>query len=99
MSAAIRAKSARARATIARNIYVRNKSGEFGRARDHCFEMGDGDEVARLLAERVKTDHVFRAAILRHWHSAPLLVLSEIFGQDANKMDHAAMKAAAEACA
>jgi hypothetical protein len=75
MSAAINAKSAQARATIARNIYVNGKvhweTGDFGRRLDDCFEMGDGDQVADILAERVKTDVLFRQAILEHADLAP----------------------------
>lgn len=76
MSAATKAKSARARATIARNLYVRNRSGEFGRNLDDCFEMNDGDEVVRILNEMVKTDRSFREAIIQHSDSAPPAVLS-----------------------
>jgi hypothetical protein len=75
MSLAIYAKSAKARATIARNIYVNNMSGDFHRNLDDCFEMGDGDEVAAILAERVKTDVQFREAVLFHANHAPVLAL------------------------
>lgn len=97
MSKATEAKSARARATIARNIYVNNRSGDFGRNRDDCFEMGDGDEVVRLLIERLPRDPEFRAAILRHWRSAPVKVLSAILEADTEKLIHPQLRAAIEA--
>ena len=54
MSAAIRAKSARARANIACR-FIRAGSTS-GRAFSDCFEMGDGDEVLTIIIERAKRD-------------------------------------------
>jgi hypothetical protein len=69
-------KSAQARATIARNLYVNNRTGDFHRNLDDCFEMGDGDEVCALLAVRVRFDEQFRLAVLR-WRnrSVPVSVV------------------------
>lgn len=56
MSKATRAKSAKARTNIAAKM-LRGRE-RLGREFDDCFEMGDGDEVARLLYVRAKTDTV-----------------------------------------
>ena len=58
MSAAIHARSAAARATIARNLLVNviGKDRALGRNYDDCFEMGDGDAVMACLIARVKRD-------------------------------------------
>jgi len=60
MSAAIKAKSARARASIAARLIRRTKPWPtgygLGRRFDDCFEMGDGHEVFRLLKEKAKAD-------------------------------------------
>ena len=71
MSAATRAKTARERANIAiRMLKSTPEHRSFGRAFDDCFEMNDGDEVARIIAERAKADPAL-LAILRargfHW--------------------------------
>ena len=73
MSAATEARSARARATIAANIIMRTKGCDFRRNFDDCFEMNDGDEVARLLAIRARTDREFAWHVLRHWHDSKTL--------------------------
>lgn len=57
MSAAIRATTAKERATIAIRIILHNKN-PFTRRLDDCFEMGDGDEVVRIIAERAKKNPV-----------------------------------------
>lgn len=71
MSAAIKAKSAKARATIARNLRVKIRRGHLGRSFDDCFEIGDGDNVLQLLIERVQSDEEFCAAVLNHSDNAP----------------------------
>jgi len=75
MSAALRGRSARARATSARDLTVNNKTGHFGRAFSDCFERGDGEEVVRLLVARLAWDGDYRAAVLRHAGSMPVAVL------------------------
>lgn len=52
MSAATNATTAKQRATIAIRMMKNNKSGDFGRAFDDCFEMGDGDAVVAEIARR-----------------------------------------------
>ena len=54
MSAATKARSARARATIA--IRMLKTVRHLGRAFDDCFEMYDGDEVVRWILDKAKTD-------------------------------------------
>ena len=54
MSAAAKAKSARARAAIA--IRMLKTVRHLGRAFDDCFEMYDGEEVVRWILHRVRTD-------------------------------------------
>ena len=73
MSEAIRAKSAGERATIAANLLkgTKERNKDLGREFDDCFEMDDGDEVMRILIERVKDDIPLRIAVRRHWQTAP----------------------------
>lgn len=73
MSEAIRAKSAAERATIAANLLkgTKERNNDMGREFDDCFEMGDEDEVLRLLIERAKDDLALRIAVRRHWQTAP----------------------------
>jgi hypothetical protein len=73
MSEAIRAKSAAERATIAANLLkgTKERNKDLGREFDDCFEMGDGDEVLRLLIERAYDDLALRIAVRRHWQTAP----------------------------
>src|SRR5262249_43361453 len=73
MSEAISAKSAAARAAIAANLLkgTRERNKDLGREFDDCFEMGDGDEVLRLLIERAKDDLALRIAVRRHCQTAP----------------------------
>jgi hypothetical protein len=54
MSAATKAKSARARATIA--IRMLKTARQLGRSFDDCFEMFDGEEVVRWILFRAQTD-------------------------------------------
>jgi len=54
VSAATRAKSARERANIAARFIRRGSKGS--RAFADCFEMGDGDEVAKILVQKAQTD-------------------------------------------
>ena len=54
MSAATRAKSARARATIAIRMLKTQKS--LSRSFDDCLEMGDGSEVVREIRRRSLED-------------------------------------------
>ncbi len=54
MSAASKARSARARATIA--IRMLRTACHLGRAFDDCFEMFDGEEVVRWILYRARTD-------------------------------------------
>lgn len=56
MSEATRAKSAKIRASIAAKM-LRGRE-RLGREFDDCFEMGDGDEVVRLLYVKAQTDTV-----------------------------------------
>lgn len=64
MSAAILAKTAKERATIAIRIMKNNKD-PFTRAFDDCFEMGDGDEVVKIIKERAKRNPVLMALVLK----------------------------------
>lgn len=61
MSAAIRATTARERANIAAR-FIRGCSTD-GRAFSDCFEMGDGDEVLRLLLEKGDRNLAFMAQL------------------------------------
>ena len=54
MSAAIRTKSARARATIAIRMLKMQKS--LSRSFDDCLEMGDGSDVVREIRRRSLED-------------------------------------------
>ena len=73
MSEVIRAKSAAERATIAANLLkgTKERNKDLGREFDDCFEMGDEDEVLRLLIEHAKDDLALRIAVRRHWQTAP----------------------------
>ena len=81
MSAAIKAKSAKARANIAARMLLRTiphymPGGKLmGRAWDDCFEMGDGDEVFRLLIDKVMIDPELRREVVRHEYEMPPVLL------------------------
>lgn len=79
MSAAIRAASAAARATIAARILKTTKPWPqgygLGRSFSNCFEMGDGDEVVRILAERMLRDPALAEGIRTHYTQAPIACL------------------------
>lgn len=70
--AGMKAKSARARATIAAAIYKARKPDgyghtDFGRALDGCFESGDGYAVGAWMIHRAITgDHGLIDAVLAH---------------------------------
>lgn len=64
MTAANRAKSARAKATIAARLLKTNK--RVHRSFHDCFENFDGAEVRRILVERAAGDHELRTAMRRH---------------------------------
>ena len=66
MSQAHHAKSAKARATILRNIYVNNRTGNFNRNLDNCLEMGDGTQVVAECLKRIEWDLAFCLAMLNH---------------------------------
>jgi hypothetical protein len=74
MSEAIRAKTAAERATIAANLLegAKERNEDLGRPFDDCFEMGDADEVMRILTERATDDLALRIAVRRNWQTAPL---------------------------
>lgn len=78
MSAAIKAKSAAARARIVASLLKRTKAPHepgyhngLGRPFDDCFEMGDGEQVRDLLIERAKTDPDLLDAFRRHSQHIP----------------------------
>jgi hypothetical protein len=62
MSEAIRTRTAAKRATIAANLLkgVKERNEDLGRPLDDCFEMGDADEVIRILIERATDDLALR---------------------------------------
>jgi len=64
MSAASRAKSARARATIAIRMLKTQKL--LGRPFDSCCEMGDGDKVVREIRRRSLDDPELVKALIKH---------------------------------
>lgn len=64
MSMAIRARTAKERANIAIRIMKQNVD-PFTRAFDDCFEMGDGDEVVRIIKERAKSDPALLERMLK----------------------------------
>lgn len=64
MSMAILAKTAKERATIAIRIMKHNKD-PFTRELDNCFEMGDGEEVIRIVKERAKRDPALMVRVLK----------------------------------
>jgi hypothetical protein len=66
MSQASNAKSAKARATILRNIFVNNRTGNFGRNLDDCLEMNDGAQVVAECIKRLEWDLDFCLAMLKH---------------------------------
>ena len=66
MSAAIKAKSAKARAGIAISMIKRNST--FSRAFDDCFEMGDGDQVMDFIIQKAATDVHLAWRILGKMH-------------------------------
>lgn len=61
MSAAIKAKSAKARATIAIRLAKTIKGLSNCRGFDDCFEMGDGDAVVAEIVRRAAIDPAIRA--------------------------------------
>jgi len=73
MSEAIKAKTAAERATIAANLLkgAKERNEDLGRPFDDCFEMGDADEVMRILIERATDDLALRIAVRRNWKTAP----------------------------
>jgi hypothetical protein len=73
MSEAIQAKTATERATIAANLLkgAKERNEDFGGPFDDCFEMGDADEVMRILVERATDDLALRIAVRRNWKTAP----------------------------
>ena len=70
MSAAMVAKSAKARAGIAVRLLKSAKPWPrgfgLGRNFDDCFEMGDGNEVHRLAIDRAVSDEALRKAMAVH---------------------------------
>jgi len=65
MSEASRAKSAKARATIAARMIMAHKpSNGFPRSFDDCFEMNDGTEVVAELLRRAESKPEFKAALV-----------------------------------
>lgn len=70
MSAATRATSAGQRASIAARLYKTTKPWPvglgLGRNFDDCFEMGDGDDVKRLLFDKARKDAKLWAAMVAH---------------------------------
>jgi hypothetical protein len=64
MSAAIDARSAKERAQIAADFL--RKGSVSGRAFSDCLEMGDGDEVLRLLIQLAHKSPKFRAVLQKH---------------------------------
>jgi hypothetical protein len=73
ISDATRAQTAAERATIAANLLkgVKERNEDLGRPFDDCFEMGDADEVMRILMERATDDLALRIAVRRNWQTAP----------------------------
>ena len=73
MSEAIRAKTPAERATIAANLLkgAKERNEDLGRPFDDCFEMGDADEVMRILIERATDDLALRIAVRRNWQTVP----------------------------
>jgi hypothetical protein len=73
MSEAINAKTAAERATIAANLLkgAKERNEVLGRPFDDCFEMGDAEEVMRILMERATDDLALRIAVRRNWQTAP----------------------------
>jgi hypothetical protein len=74
MSQAIEAKSAARRASIAARLIrtiKRHDEGGWGlgccRGFDDCFEMGDGDDVYRILRAMVASDRALACHVIRHW--------------------------------
>ena len=68
MSAASRAKTAKARAAIAIRYlqYHKRRDNGFPRSFDDCFEMDDGDEVFEIIKQRIRDDADFRRACVLH---------------------------------
>jgi len=70
MSAATKAKSAQARATIAIRLLKTTqpwpRGYDLGRNFDDCFEMGDGNEVHALVVTKARFDPELRAAMRKH---------------------------------
>ena len=64
MSAAISATTARERARIAAAFIQRGSKQNRGFC--NCFEMGDGDEVIRLLVERARKNPEFAVKLRRY---------------------------------
>jgi hypothetical protein len=73
MSEAIRAKTTAERARIAANLLkgTTERNADLGRPFDDCFEMGDADEVMRILIDLARDDIALRIAVRRHWQTAP----------------------------
>ncbi len=63
MSAGGSATTAKQRATIALGLM---RQGSRGRALDDCFEMGDGDDVARELQKRARRNANTAALVNRY---------------------------------
>lgn len=76
MSAGIKAKSAKAPATVACNLLVRVRRGDLSRSFADCFEMGDGVQVLPPLIERVAFDEEFSGTVRNHRDSVPQKLLA-----------------------
>jgi len=63
MSMATKAKSAKARATIAASMIKRGY--KLDRGFDDCFEMGDADEVFKILAGKAQNDWYLASRVVR----------------------------------
>jgi hypothetical protein len=66
-----RVKSAKARASVAIRLLKTIKPHPYGyglsRSFDDCFEMGDGDQVIKILLDRARNDDSIIRAMHRHY--------------------------------
>lgn len=63
MSLATKAKTAKERAKIAANMIKRGY--KLGRGFDDCFEMGDADEVFKIIADKAQDNWYLAARLVK----------------------------------
>jgi hypothetical protein len=95
MSTATKVTDAAQRATIAASMIRRNCN--LGRSFDDCFEMGDGDEVLKILAIKAQNDWCLAARLVEIFNvrfSPEGLIIKDIIVIALDNPHYAMVKAA-----